>query len=230
MHSSRSELHEIQLEHYSLGCIHVSSSRQKASNNSETMFRFGAMMEDNEDLRKHADCLLTSMCLVCIETGHDAQLIELFRLCFALQELALDYTTPLSADFSTRKRAALHNVVAKYMLLCSQLLDIPMLCQHVQQTLEARRERGHPLLDVMTPAQPLVDPLNVAAAADATDANDAEHKANSADEQRQSKAPIASMESEDDWTARPLGLESDTSLLFNMETVADILKVSATAS
>lgn len=36
-------------------------------------------------------------------------------------------------EFSTRKRAYLHNVVAKYMNLCAQLLDIPTLYQHVQQ-------------------------------------------------------------------------------------------------
>jgi hypothetical protein len=40
------------------------------------------------------------------------------------------------------------------------------------------------------------------------------------------KAPIAKLDSEDDWTARSLGVESDSSLLFNLEAVADILKVS----
>ena len=38
-------------------------------------------------------------------------------------------------------------------------------------------------------------------------------------------APIAKMDSEDDWTARSLGVESDTSLLFNLNTVAEILEV-----
>lgn len=40
------------------------------------------------------------------------------------------------------------------------------------------------------------------------------------------KAPIAQMDSEDDWTARSLGVESDPNLLFNLETIAEILKVS----
>jgi hypothetical protein len=39
------------------------------------------------------------------------------------------------------------------------------------------------------------------------------------------KAPIAQMDSEDDWTARSLGVESDPNLLFNLETIAEILKV-----
>lgn len=38
------------------------------------------------------------------------------------------------------------------------------------------------------------------------------------------KAPIAQMDSEDDWTARSLGVESDSNLLFNLETIAEILK------
>lgn len=61
--------------------------------------------------------------------------MELFRFCFGLQRLALD----AEEDFSLKKRAGLHNVVAKYMNLSSQLLAIPLLCQHVQQvSAEAR--------------------------------------------------------------------------------------------
>jgi hypothetical protein len=30
------------------------------------------MAEEGPDLEKHADSLLCSMCLICIETGHDA--------------------------------------------------------------------------------------------------------------------------------------------------------------
>ncbi|KAI6216456.1 hypothetical protein M3Y99_01820800 [Aphelenchoides fujianensis] len=181
-----------------------------------SLYTFAVMM-DEADLRKHADSLLCSMCLIIIETGHDAQLIEMFRLCFALQDLAMDTTT----DFSTKKRATLHNVVAKYMNLCSQLLDIPTLCQHVQQgyalfslecprfcclqVIENRREHGHQLLDIMTNAHPVRDPLN------------SQHSS-------PAKAPIAQMDSEDDWTTRPLGPENDPTLLFNLETVADILK------
>lgn len=39
------------------------------------------------------------------------------------------------------------------------------------------------------------------------------------------KAPIAVMDSEDDLTARMLGIEDDRELLFEMEDVAEALKV-----
>jgi hypothetical protein len=160
------------------------------------------MAEEGMDIEKHTDSVLCSMCLICIETGHD-QLMELFRLSFALQEMTLD----TNLDFSTKKRALIHNAVAKYLNFCSQLLDIPTLCQHVQQTIENRRERGHPLLNIMANPMPIKDPLQSS-------------RCNSP-----AKAPIAQMDSEDDWTVRSLGVESDASLLFNLETVAEILKV-----
>lgn len=56
-------------------------------------------------------------------------LIELFRLAFALQSLAVDPTMA----FSDAKRIVLHNLVAKYMNLAAQLMANPSLCQHVQQ-------------------------------------------------------------------------------------------------
>jgi hypothetical protein len=56
-------------------------------------------------------------------------IIELYRLAFGLQTAALDSTTP----FSAQNRARIHNLVAKYLNLSSQLLAIPALCQHVQQ-------------------------------------------------------------------------------------------------
>ncbi|KAI6172439.1 hypothetical protein M3Y98_00973300 [Aphelenchoides besseyi] len=167
-----------------------------------SLYTFAQMM-DEDDLQKHADSLLCSMCLICIETGHDAQLIELFRLCFALQDLALDST----ANFNIKKRATLHNVVAKYMNLCSQLLCLPALCHDVQQVIENRREHGHALLDIMSRAHPIKDPLN-------------------SQNMSPGKAPIAQMESVDEYTGRPLLTENDKTLLFDLEAVAKILKSS----
>ncbi|KAI6183672.1 hypothetical protein M3Y97_00514100 [Aphelenchoides bicaudatus] len=170
------------------------------------LYSFALKLEEGPDLKEHADSLLCSLCLICIETGHDAQLIELFRLCFALQDMALDQ----SLEFSTRKRAYIHNVVAKYMNLCSQLMDIPNVCQHVQETIKNRCERGIPLLNIMADPHPVNDPLEA-------------NKMSSPGR----KAPIAQMDSEDDWTARSLGVESDPNLLFNLETIAEILKTSS---
>lgn len=56
-------------------------------------------------------------------------LVELFRLVFGLQTAVLDPTLRITVQ----NRARIHNVVAKYLNLSSQLLAIPAFCQHVQQ-------------------------------------------------------------------------------------------------
>lgn len=58
-------------------------------------------------------------------------LIQLFRLSFALQSMALES----SFRFNGAKRIAIHNLVAKYLNFSSQLMAIPSLCQHVQQVI-----------------------------------------------------------------------------------------------
>ncbi|KIH61552.1 hypothetical protein ANCDUO_08178, partial [Ancylostoma duodenale] len=80
-------------------------------------------------MQQHMDAIQCTMSLLCIEVGFDETLIELFRLAFALQSLALDPQQSFTAD----KRIALHNLVAKYMNLAAQLMANPSLCQHVQQ-------------------------------------------------------------------------------------------------
>ncbi|EPB75989.1 hypothetical protein ANCCEY_04910 [Ancylostoma ceylanicum] len=72
-------------------------------------------------------------------------LIELFRLALALQSLALDPQQSFTAD----KRIALHNLVAKYMNLAAQLMANPSLCQHVQQVVACRAQRGPPGLNLL---------------------------------------------------------------------------------
>lgn len=86
-------------------------------------------MAEEDHCEQHLDAVLCSMTLVCVEIGNDENLMELFRLAFGLQALALD------ADFvcGMRKRAGIHNLVAKYLNLSSQLLAIPALCNHIQQ-------------------------------------------------------------------------------------------------
>ncbi|VDL67017.1 unnamed protein product [Nippostrongylus brasiliensis] len=72
---------------------------------------------------------LRATCEAFVGRLKNCTLIELFRLAFALQSLAVDQ----SMAFSNEKRIALHNLVAKYMNLAAQLMANPSLCQHVQQ-------------------------------------------------------------------------------------------------
>src|SRR5690606_37132371 len=109
------------------------------------------------------------------------------------------------------KRAEIHNLVAKFLNLSAQLLAIPALCQHVQQVIKLRAQRGHSRLNILAAAIAAVDPL----------------KASEADSVKSpGKAPIVHMESEDDFTSRALGLENDPTLLFDLEDVSEALKAS----
>ncbi|KIH61550.1 hypothetical protein ANCDUO_08176 [Ancylostoma duodenale] len=96
-------------------------------------------------MQQHMDAIQCTMSLLCIEVGFDETLIELFRLAFALQSLALDPQQSFTAD----KRIALHNLVAKYMNLAAQLMANPSLCQHVQQVVACRAQRGPPGLNLL---------------------------------------------------------------------------------
>ncbi|KAK6039065.1 hypothetical protein COOONC_23431 [Cooperia oncophora] len=101
------------------------------------LYRAVILVADDANLQQHMDAIQCTMSLLCIEVGFDETLIELFRLAFALQSLAIDKSMP----FSDEKRIALHNLVAKYMNLAAQLMANPSLCQHVQQVV-ASRARG----------------------------------------------------------------------------------------
>ncbi|VDL84334.1 unnamed protein product, partial [Nippostrongylus brasiliensis] len=102
------------------------------------------LVAEDANLLQHMDAIQCTMSLLCIEVGYDETLIELFRLAFALQSLAVDQ----SMAFSNEKRIALHNLVAKYMNLAAQLMANPSLCQHVQQVV-ACRARGPPGLNLL---------------------------------------------------------------------------------
>ncbi|VDK44726.1 unnamed protein product [Cylicostephanus goldi] len=109
------------------------------------LYRAVILVVDDSYMQQHMDAIQCTMSLLCIEVGFDETLIELFRLAFALQLLALDPLHPFTAD----KRIALHNLVAKYMNLAAQLMANPSLCQHVQQVVACRAQRGPPGMNLL---------------------------------------------------------------------------------
>ncbi|KAI1730683.1 protein EFR3 like protein [Ditylenchus destructor] len=181
------------------------------------LYRCVVIVEDNDQLDNHLDSVLCSMSLLCIEVGHDQTLIELFRLAFALQALALE------SDFSLRKAATIHNLVAKYLNLSSQLLAIPALCHHVQQIIKLRSQKGHPRLNIMGKMKSDIQ-HTVSDRRLSLSSVKLEEDRRSSSSPAANKAPIAHMDSEDDYTCRSLGLDDST--LFNIETVAEALKAS----
>ncbi|CAJ0932227.1 unnamed protein product, partial [Mesorhabditis belari] len=111
--------------------------RKNAHSIMVSLYRATALMPEDADLKEHADAILCTMLLFCIEAGYDESIIELFRLCFGVQTLAMDQEQP----FSVEKREAMHNIVARYLNVCSQLLAIPALYQHVHQV-KTNRVKG----------------------------------------------------------------------------------------
>ncbi|RCN46690.1 EFR3-like family protein [Ancylostoma caninum] len=109
------------------------------------LYKAVILVVDDANMQQHMDAIQCTMSLLCIEVGFDETLIELFRLAFALQSLALDPLQSFTAD----KRIALHNLVAKYMNLAAQLMANPSLCQHVQQVVACRAQRGPPGLNLL---------------------------------------------------------------------------------
>lgn len=153
-------------------------------------------LADETDLNTHIDAIQCTMSLLCVEVGFDESLIELFRLSLALQHLALDP----KQNFSDAKRNSIHNMVAKYMNLSAQLIANPSLCQHVQHVVSCRAQRGIPGLNLLLKAKD--SPLN--------------------------DDPLSSTAVNDTVNADVAGTitESDRSLLFNADDVAESLKAS----
>lgn len=83
-------------------------------------------------LQGQLDAILCSMALLYIEVSNDETQVELLRLAFALQQYALE------GQNSLEKAAGVHNLVARFMNMASQLLSIPALCQHIQQVYHLR--------------------------------------------------------------------------------------------
>ncbi|MFH4973809.1 hypothetical protein AB6A40_000518 [Gnathostoma spinigerum] len=110
-----------------------------------TLFKSICLVADDVLLPENMDAILCTMALLCIEVGFDEVLMELFRLSFAIQTAALEPST----RFSGRKRVAMHNLVAKYLNLSSQLMAIPSLCQHVQQVVKQRSLSYHASINLL---------------------------------------------------------------------------------
>uniref|UniRef100_A0A915CN21 Uncharacterized protein n=1 Tax=Ditylenchus dipsaci TaxID=166011 RepID=A0A915CN21_9BILA len=183
------------------------------------LYRSAVIVQDDEHLEEHLDALLCTMSLLCIEVGHDENLIELFRLAFALQTLALEN----GCDFGLRKAANVHNLVAKYLNLSSQLLAIPTLCMHIQQVIKMRSQRGHARLNIMANSKIELQTTTNGMAFQAQSSLDSQPLSISS---IVIKAPIAHMDSEDEFTGRSLGLDTEPAMLFDIDTVAEALKSS----
>ncbi|KAK0416217.1 hypothetical protein QR680_012351 [Steinernema hermaphroditum] len=108
------------------------------------IYRCVMLIEEDEHLQNNVDAILCTMALLCIEVGYDETLIELFRLVFGLQSMALDNSE--GSRCGILKKAAIHNLVARYLNLSCQLLAIPSLCHHVQQVVSNRAQKAHPLV------------------------------------------------------------------------------------
>ncbi|ULU06589.1 hypothetical protein L3Y34_018431 [Caenorhabditis briggsae] len=155
-----------------------------------------AAAADETDLSTHADAILCTMSLLCIEVGFEESLVELFRLSMALQQLALD----TKQNFSDAKRNSIHNIVAKYMNLSAQLIANPSLCQQVQHVVGCRAQRGIPGLNLLLSVKE--SPMN--------------------DDPLSSTAVNGTIP---EGTPRTI-TEGDHALLFNIEDVAESLKAS----
>ncbi|PAV71490.1 hypothetical protein WR25_12229 [Diploscapter pachys] len=97
-----------------------------------------ACMVSNDDPLNHLNAIQCTMSLLCIEAGFDETLIELFRLCLALQATAIEKVN----EYSETKCAGIHNIIARYINLAAQLTANPSLCQHVQQVVSTRAQSG----------------------------------------------------------------------------------------
>ncbi|CAD6197247.1 unnamed protein product [Caenorhabditis auriculariae] len=176
--------------------------RKHIADISNVLYR-AAVLVDEEGLQPHIDAIQCTMSLLCIEVGFDETLIELFRLSLALQELALDS----SQQFSDQKRIAIHNLVAKYMNLAAQLMANPSLCQHVQQVVSYRAQRGAAGLNLLNS---LKDPLTSAASTPPAEEKEAREKEETG---RGDRIEVAAMAAE-------------RGLLFEIDDVAESLKAS----
>ncbi|VDN04635.1 unnamed protein product [Thelazia callipaeda] len=136
-----------------------------------TLYECVWMVSEDATQDDHMNAVLCTMALLCIEVGFDEaslffiMLIQLFRLAFALQSMALES----SFGFNGAKRIAIHNLVAKYLNFSSQLLAIPSLCQHVQQIVKQRALRGHPSLNLLLDVQCIKGNSNMAPLASVDD-------------------------------------------------------------
>ncbi|CAJ0586678.1 unnamed protein product, partial [Mesorhabditis spiculigera] len=106
-----------------------------------TLYRAVELMPENEGLEQHANAISSTMLLFCIETGYDESLVELFRLCLAIQDMVLTR----EQEFTVLKQKTVHDIAALYLYVCASLLGIESLCQHVQEVVAHRRASNFPV-------------------------------------------------------------------------------------
>uniref|UniRef100_A0A1I8B7P0 Protein EFR3 homolog B n=1 Tax=Meloidogyne hapla TaxID=6305 RepID=A0A1I8B7P0_MELHA len=175
-----------------------------------TLFRSVTMSESDQSVtpEKQLFAFLCSMALLLVEVGNDETQVELFRLAFALQQYALD------EQISEEKAVNIHNLVSRYMSLSSQLASIPALCQHVQQVINLRAQRAHPLLNILNIDKPISNVNNIQIKLDdekQSQTNPKEVENEGAFSPPSGKAPIAHMDSEEDFLPSAPGSKTNTS-------------------
>ncbi|GMT14476.1 hypothetical protein PFISCL1PPCAC_5773 [Pristionchus fissidentatus] len=110
-----------------------------------TLYKCVVKEGEGAELEERLDAIQCILCLLCIEVGYDEMLLELFRLSLSLQDYAADPTQKISDE----KRMRVHNIVAKFLNVSSQLMALPSLCQHVQQIVANRASHGPPLMNLV---------------------------------------------------------------------------------
>nr|CAD2171867.1 unnamed protein product [Meloidogyne enterolobii] len=163
--------------------------------------------ENSVSIEKQYFAFLCSLALILVEVGNDETQVELFRLAFALQQYALD------EQLCEEKAINIHNLVSRYMSLSSQLASIPALCQHVQQVINLRAQRAHPLLNINTDKpKSIVNNVESKLADEKQDQPISEEVENGAAfSPPPGKAPIAHMDSEEDFLPSVPGSKASTS-------------------
>ncbi|XP_077078069.1 protein EFR3 homolog A isoform X2 [Siphateles boraxobius] len=92
----------------------------------------GCKEEDN--VQKNFELLFTALALITIELANEEVAIDLIRLSIALQDMALvnEENMPMFI------RCGVMALVAAYLNFLSQMIAIPLFCQHVSKVIEMR--------------------------------------------------------------------------------------------
>lgn len=92
--------------------------------------------------KENFESIFTTMALICVEMNSDEVLIDLLRLTFALQEMAISKNN----DLNDEHRCYIHAIVAGFLYLFSSLKAIPAIYAHVEQVIKAREDQSKYLL------------------------------------------------------------------------------------
>ncbi|XP_077147886.1 protein EFR3 homolog B isoform X5 [Ranitomeya variabilis] len=97
---------------------------------------------DSFNVQAHYEALYALLVMISIELANEEVVVDLIRLVFAVQDLALSNEDNLPAY----NRCALHALCAAYLNLISQLTTVPAFCQHIHEVIEMRKKEGGYLL------------------------------------------------------------------------------------